>query len=239
MKVLNRDAIKYIAMLTMLLNHIAHIFLTPGTVLYEVFEDVGYFTAPIMCFFLAEGYHYTSSKIEYGRRLLLFAVISQIPYELAFHYGNLNMIYTLLCCFLILVAMENINGLWLRSAVCIALTLASAVGDWSLLAAIYTMLFYKSKDNPKRIAVGYGIAYLIFVPFQIQNYMYSISGIRTTDAVVHGLIAGVGILAAAVVVLVFYNGERAKKGRKFSQWFFYIFYPAHLMVLYLIKICIL
>ena len=237
-KVLNRDVIKYIAMFTMLLNHIAHIFLTPGTVLYEVFEDVGYFTAPVMCFFLAEGYRYTSSKIKYGQRLLVFAVISQIPYELAFHYGNLNMIYTLLCCFLILVAMENIKDLRLRAAVCILLTLASAVGDWSLLAAIYTMLFYNSQGNPKKIAVSYGIAYLIFVPFQIQSYMYTIPDIRTTDAVVHGLISGAGILAAAVVVLVFYNGKRAEKGRKFSQWFFYIFYPAHLMALYLIRICI-
>ena len=43
---LNRDVIKYIAMVTMLLNHIAHVFLTRGTVLHEIFEDVGYFTAP-------------------------------------------------------------------------------------------------------------------------------------------------------------------------------------------------
>ncbi len=50
----NRDVIKYIAMVTMLLNHIAHVFLTRGTVLHEVFEDVGYFTAPVMCYFLVE-----------------------------------------------------------------------------------------------------------------------------------------------------------------------------------------
>ena len=235
MKVLNRDAIKYIAMLTMLLNHIAHIFLTPGTVLYEVFEDVGYFTAPVMCFFLVEGYEYTRSKIKYGSRLLVFAIVSQIPYELAFHFGNLNMLYTLLCCFLILVAMENIKDLRLRSVVCILLTLASAVGDWSLLAAIYTMLLYNSRGSTKKTAISYGIAYALFVPFQIQNYMYEVKGDWTLYAIGHGLLSGVGILAAAVVVLVFYNRERAKRGKNFSKWFFYIFYPAHLMVLYLIK----
>lgn len=238
MKIFNRDAIKYIAMLTMLLNHIAHMFLTPGTVLYEVFEDVGHFTAPVMCFFLVEGYSYTRSKVKYGRRLLVFAVISQIPYELAFRYGNLNMLYTLLCCFLILVAMENIHDLRLRAAVCMALVLASAVGDWSFLPAIYTMLLYNSKGSVKKTAISYGIAYALFVPFQIQNYVYDVSGDWTLYAIGHGLLSGLGILAAAVAVLVFYNGRRAEHGRNFSKWFFYIFYPAHLVVLYLIKVYI-
>ena len=45
---MNRDTIKYIAIFTMLLNHIANVFLTPGTLLFEVFVDVGYFTAITM-----------------------------------------------------------------------------------------------------------------------------------------------------------------------------------------------
>ena len=237
-KVLNRDIIKYIAMFTMLLNHIAHIFLTPGTVLYEVFEDVGHFTAPVMCFFLVEGYSYTRSKIKYGQRLLLFAVISQIPYELAFRYGNLNMLYTLLCCFLILVTMDNIKDWRLRAVVCTALTFASTVGDWSFLPAIYTMLFFYSRNSRKKTAISYGIAYALFVPFQIQNYMYEELGDWTLYAIGHGLLSGAGILAAAVAVLIFYNGKRAEKAKNFSKWFFYIFYPAHLAVLYLIKVYI-
>ena len=53
---LNRDIIKYIAMVTMLLNHIANVFLPHGTILYEILVDIGYFTAPTMCYFLVEGY---------------------------------------------------------------------------------------------------------------------------------------------------------------------------------------
>ena len=52
---MNRDEIKYIAMFTMLLNHIANIFLEPGTLLFEIFVDVGYFTAITMCYFLVGG----------------------------------------------------------------------------------------------------------------------------------------------------------------------------------------
>ena len=51
----NRDTIKYIAIFTMFLNHFANIFLEPGTVLCEIFLDIGYFTAITMCYFLVEG----------------------------------------------------------------------------------------------------------------------------------------------------------------------------------------
>ena len=84
MKILSRDVIKYFAMLTMLLNHIANVFLTPGTLLYEFFLNIGYFTAVTMCYFLVEGYGYTHSRREYARRLLVFAGVSQIPYSMAF-----------------------------------------------------------------------------------------------------------------------------------------------------------
>src|SRR5699024_1717101 len=108
-KLLNRDEIKYIAMLTMLLNHIANIFLEPGTALYTFFVNIGYFTAPVMCWFLVEGYYYTRSKKRYAARLALFAAISEIPFCLAFSemftgervisFCGFNMIFTLLLCF--------------------------------------------------------------------------------------------------------------------------------------------
>lgn len=70
-KPLNRDIIKYIAMFTMLLNHIANVFLPVTSIGYERLTDIGYFTA-IMCYFPAEGYGYTRSKRNYGLRPLFF-----------------------------------------------------------------------------------------------------------------------------------------------------------------------
>ena len=116
----NRDTIKYIAMFTMLLNHISSIFLDHGTFLAELFQDVGYFTAPVMCWFLVEGYQYTRSKKNYAVRLFLFALLSEIPFCLAFSYEGefqfvgLNMLFTLFFCFLILAAEEKIANHFFR-----------------------------------------------------------------------------------------------------------------------------
>lgn len=238
LKVLNRDVIKYIAMVTMFLNHFAAVFLIPGMVLHDVFEFVGYFTAPVMCYFLVEGYDYTRSKRRYGFRLFLCAILSQIPYRLALPFGNLNMLYTLFCCFLILVVLDRVANSIFRFILCFLLVVVTVVGDWPLLAPLYTIFFYCSKGNRKKTAVGFLAAYVLFVSFMLLDYMLIVQSAWTFRGIVHEMLSGAAILAAGAAVLFFYNGERAEKGRIFSKWFFYIFYPAHLLILYLIKVCI-
>lgn len=236
LRILNRDTIKYVAMVTMLLNHIAHIFLEKGSLAYEVLNDIGFFTAPVMCYFLVEGYMYTRSKVKYGLRLFVFALISQIPFQLANGSRNLNMIFTLLCCFLILAVMEYVDSPVLSTGLCTALVFVTVMGDWAVVAPLTTILIRNTWGDRKRMVLGYGTAYLLFTILNIQNYMYGEQENWTVYAVSHSLLSGFGILAAAITVLFFYNGKRAERCRNFSKWFFYIFYPAHLLVLYFIKI---
>lgn len=240
-QVLNRDVIKYIAMFTMLLNHMAHMLLTRGTPLYIVFEDIGYFTAPVMCFFLVEGYQYTRSKVKYGGRLFFFAVLSQLPYYLAFHYGNLNMFFTLFCCFLILVVLERVNGYLLQMVLCLLLIFVTVFSDWALVAPILTLLLAKNWGEKGRMWASYAGIALVFAVLNLQSNMMQnrMNGLEvslTVRAVCDTLCSGIGILAAGAAVLVFYNGERTKRGQTFSKWFFYLFYPGHLFILYWIKI---
>ena len=55
-RILNRDAIKYIAAFTMLLNHVALIWMRPESVVANIFENIGYFTAITTCYFLVEDF---------------------------------------------------------------------------------------------------------------------------------------------------------------------------------------
>lgn len=240
LQVLNRDVIKYIAMLTMLLNHIAHVFLIRGTLLHEIFEDVGYFTAPVMCYFLVEGHAYTRSKVKYGLRLLVFTVISQVPFYLALRMSvaglpfTFNMFYTLFCSFLLLAAREKItNPLW-RGAACAFLVFATIIGDWQIFATLLVYLLAENWGDRKKMMMYYGMIALIYCLFITRNYMWDNYGLPAS--LLHGLFGCLGIVAAGVTVLFFYNGERTAHGRVFSKWFFYLFYPAHLLLLYLLAV---
>ena len=144
---MSRDSIKMVAMLTMLINHIANVFLPAGQPLTNLCLCIGYFTAVTMCFFLVEGYGCTRSKRRYAGRLLGFAVLAQLPYQLAFPANGIagfvqfNMLFTLLLCFLVLLVQEKIQDRVLRGVCIVLLLCASLFCDWALLAPLFTLLF--------------------------------------------------------------------------------------------------
>lgn len=194
-KVLNRDVIKYIAMLTMLLNHISTIFMKSGSFLSEFFLDIGYFTAITMCFFLVEGYQYTHSQKAYALRLLLFALISEVPYCLAFTQVGI-------------IEFEGLN-------------------------MMFTLLFIWSKGSDKKIKLSFIIAVLLFAAFNLAG---GIGRFSMTTNILYALGSMVGTGLSGIVIAYLYNGKRMEKGRVFSKWFFYWFYPVHLLILGLIRI---
>lgn len=238
-KVLNRDVIKYIAMLTMLLNHISTIFMESGSFLSEFFLDIGYFTAITMCYFLVEGYQYTHSKKAYAIRLLLFALISEVPYCLAFtqdgiiEFEGLNMMFTLLICFGILMVFEKTSNKGLRFTYALFSIILSLFCSWAILAPIFTLLFIWSKGSDKKIKLSFIIAVLLFAAFNLAG---GIGRFSVTTNILYALGSMVGIGLSGIVIVYLYNGKRMEKGRVFSKWFFYWFYPVHLLILGLIRI---
>lgn len=236
---LNRDTIKYIAMAAMLLNHIGTIFLTPGTFLYELFLDIGYFTAPVMCYFLVEGYRLTHSRKLYGRRLFVFAVLSELPFCLAFSHGAevyfvaMNMIFTLFLCFLLLEVLEKEPKGFARGLLVALLILASTVSDWAILAPVYTILFYKAGQDREKQKKAFFWAAALFGAFGLAGSPEWYSGLQR---LLYALGCMSGVAAAGVCIVCFYNGRRAQRGQRFSKWFFYLFYPVHLLLLGIIRI---
>ena len=229
---MNRDAIKMIAMFTMLLNHIANALLPAGQPLTNLFLYIGYFTAVTMCYFLVEGYGYTHSKRRYAERLLGFAVLAQFPYQLAFPgngiagFVQFNMLFTLLLCFLELLVLEKVKDPVLRTVCIVLLVCASLFCDWALLAPIFTLLFAWAKSDPARKKAAFAIAALLY------GGMAWLGSGSLPDAIG----CAVPILVSGAVILRLYNGQRAARHRTFYKWFFYLFYPAHLLVLGLIRV---
>lgn len=229
---MSRDTIKYLAMVTMLINHIANVFLPAGAWYTNLCLYIGYFTAVTMCYFLVEGYAYTRSKRRYAGRLLGFAVLAQLPYQLAFPENGMagfvqfNMLFTLLLCFLVLLVQEKVHDRVLRTVCIVLLICASLFCDWALLAPVFTLLFAWAKGSRQRQHIAFGTAALLY------GGMAGLGSGSPADAIG----CAVPILVSGFFILYLYNGQRAKRGRTFAKWFFYAFYPAHLLVLGLIRI---
>lgn len=225
----SRESIKYFAMFTMLLNHIGNIFLGAESFLREFFIDIGYFTAITMCFFLVEGYHHTRSKKKYAGRLFLFALISQLPFSLAFApFSGLNMMFTLFLCFLILMVLENVKNKVGRGALVVLLTFCTAFSDWAWMAPVFTILFYYAGTSKEKQKKAYLISCIYFGCIGLMQGMYFLSPIM---CVVKTLGMLMGPVLSGICICRFYEGRRAKTGLTFSKWFFYLFYPVHLLLL--------
>lgn len=237
-KGLSRDTIKYIAMFTMLLNHIATVFMESGTWLAELFLNLGYFTAPVMCYFLVEGYEYTRSKRKYGKRLLIFALISQLPFCLAFSEGEelsfvaMNMIFTLFLCFLLIYVIKEAANPFLRNFFAALLIFVSLFCDWAVLAPVFTIFFVNAGNSEQKKRKAFLLGTLLFGMF---NFLGGIGRFSMTENVIYALGSMTGPALAGICILFFYNGKRAQGHRTFSKWFFYWFYPVHLTIIGLIR----
>lgn len=236
---LNRDVIKYIAMFTMLLNHIATIFLKTGTPLCEVFLAIGYFTAIVMIYFLVEGYTYTRSKKTYLSRLFIFALLSEIPYCLAFTekgiltFCGLNMLFTLCLCFGLIWIIDNLKNKIVKVCLTLGIILLSVLCSWAILAPIYTLLFLWARDSDKKTKIAFAASIFLFGVF---NFLGGIGKFAFATNILYAVLAVVGMGLAGICIVFLYNGKRMKTGQNFSKWFFYTFYPAHLLLLGIIRI---
>lgn len=186
---------------------------------YQVMRRViGRLAFPIYCFLLIEGFDKTRSRVKYAGRLFLFALISEIPFNLAFsgkvfYSSYQNIFFTLLIGFIMIWGMEKIEDH------CKSLPL-KLVG-WGLIflaAAFLSEIFY----------CDYGAHGIIAIALL---YLFRKNRV---EQIIAGCVAFLWEITAplAFIFIAFYNGKRGMK----LKYFFYIFYPAHLLVLYLLTL---
>ena len=225
---LSRNQLKYIAIIAMVIDHIGAFFIPSSTIIYSIFRFIGKLTAPLMCYFLVEGYNYTSSKNKYLVRLGIFSIISQFAFSLAISnklfIPTFNMIFTLFICFLVLLSYEKIKNKLVKWIVILSFILISDFSDWGIFAPCWVLLFYIFKDKRSlQICFYYIVTCLVII---IKYIIINISG--------WDLMLRYSGLLLFIPIVCLYNGEKGKSG-KFNKWFFYIFYPVHLIIIALIR----
>ena len=236
-KGLSGNVLKIIAIIAMTIDHVAWI-IFPGYTMGPVaiiMHVIGRITAPIMMFFISEGYHYTHSRMKYLMRLLIFAAISHIPYTMFSDFDFIPGIPTTSVMWPfamgVLALMIDQGDIlpntkrWQRMVLvwfCLILALPS---DWSMPAAISILFMGRHRDNFKRQMLD--MASLLAVYAVVCGLLF---------APIYGLIH-IGVIIP-IVLLAFYNGTRGTMGGKAMKWLFYIYYPSHLLILGLIRILI-
>lgn len=225
---ISASTLKLIAIAGMLLDHIGIVFghAVPFWVKCALYAFGG-LTFPIMAYLLGEGYRHTSNFRRYALRLLLFAVLTQLPYSLVLMPQG-NVLFTLLLGLLALYFYDHMKsrpGFWLVFA---GIVLASSFLDWGLIGVPMVLLYAHTKEKWKRLLLPYLLPLLFFVLFPLFSMQTGfLDYLPQTLFVLVGCTLSIPLLGA-------YNGERGRP----MKYFFYVFYPVHIIILGLIRMVV-
>lgn len=229
---LNSNQIKFIAIVAMTIDHVTWLLFPGCQKIWWVMglHVIGRLTAPIMWFFIAEGFHHTKNVKKYILRLFIFAVISHFAFNFAggipfIPNGLFNMTSVMwsLAWAVVLMVIFTTEKLpkWARILLCILICFVTFPSDWSTVAAMCPVFLYLHRGDFKKQSLTLFIWTAIYaaVYFIFMDKPYGILQMATL---------------LALPVMKQYNGERGQwKGMK---WFFYLYYPAHLVVIGMIRV---
>lgn len=216
--------LKIAAIVGMTCNHVANVFgaMLPGWAMVALYA-LGGLTFPIMAYLLCEGYRHTSNIRRYAERLATFAIVSQIPFSLLFGATG-NVLITLLIGLGLLWAMEHVASGVVRGALVVGGVATSSLCDWGIIGPLMILLFWHWHDRPRGAALVMAVAALA-LGLPALSWALSAPSPLSIGAVGYYTV-GFGLSTALILR---YNGQRGRP----MKWFFYAYYPIHLMILWL------
>ncbi len=248
---LNRNQIKYILILAMLIDHIAWAFVKEATPAWEVMHFFGRLTGPGMAFFLTEGFLHTRDVRKYTQRLGIFALISW-PAFVYFDYGKpilsvveggFSIKYS--CVMIPLFSTGKALLFYWRFGIIYTLFLAllflrvwtdasmEPVRRTRILVLIFILSMFG--DWPGFVVLFAWVFYMFRQDPKKMWIRYAIVALFCFEF--SGLnLRGIYSLGVLLVPLLFhfYNGEKGSS-HPFHKWIFYVFYPLHLVILGLLR----
>jgi hypothetical protein len=256
-----QNIVKIVAIVCMVLDHFPYMFPDYHEA-YTTFPTIlchmaGRITAPVFFYFIAVGYHRTSNVNRYCMRLLIFALLSYFPYiwyfygfDLTFdNYTKFNVIFTMLFGLLMLRAYYEVKNIPLKiilMALCCVLAWPS---DYTVLGVILIFAMDRYSSNRLKLAIScpvivflYGvIEYIVY--YRDDGIMAGISSYFAAYTLPDHLITLCYILPVFFILPMVgtINPASAKSADRprlspFWKWLFYVFYPAHLTALLVIKL---
>lgn len=234
LRILNRDALKWIALVLMTAGHFWSVYRhhiprqlnLPALVLQH-------FAPPVFFFFIAEGFHYTRSRKKYALRLLIFAVITQIPHALGKNGIVLHDVFlfwsVLLVLFLGLISLMILHSsrkLPLRLAEIAALCGVSILlhAEWGATGILAILCMDLLRERP--------LIRLCVIPLLVVIHNIVLAGGLILTRLVAGMIL-MWVLAMLLITFC-YNGKKGHFPR-FSQYAFYVWYPLHLLIRWVLQ----
>lgn len=243
------NVVKWIAIVSMFIDHTAAVLITysPPLIfdlgLYDIMRLVGRMAFPIFAYGIAQGCVYTHSARWYLGRLFLFAVISELPYQLALdqpippHFAASNVFFTLfagaVCCEIVKFCRSKGRG-WVAVFPVAAIVLlcemaATDYGGFGVLFVLMPYLFFENKIA-RLVALGSVTAFFYIVVANFSGFSSPLWWVGDSYQFWYMVRQTVfALLGVGMVALC--NGQ---PGSRKGKWFFYIFYPAHLTVLFLV-----
>ncbi len=227
------------AMLFMLCDHLWGT-IVPGN---DWLTCIGRIAFPIFAFMIVEGYFHTSNLKKYVKRLLIFAVITEIPFNLAlgsrlFYPIHQNVLWT----FLISIGLMHWNekvkekSMWKRILVAVcSVLIAYVVGiitfvDFYNAGILTVLVFYFFRQRKWWSYVGQLVLLYYINVEMLSGYAYEISIFGNTYFFVRQ-----GLALLALIPIWLYNGKQGYHS-KAVRAVYYWFYPAHLLILALLKL---
>lgn len=217
--------LKVIACITMFIDHYAMIFVDERTTAYVLMRIIGRIAFPIFAYLIAEGFFYTHNVNKYLTRLFIFAIISEIPYDIAqgsyFDFSSFNIFFTLFFGLLgiHLYHCSKNKNLGLGMVFLIGFLAEITEMDYGLYGIFTAFFFYYYRGNYRLQALTFGgMTALLVVLGNLGNTMIDIRMSIQFFAI------------GSLFFIYLYNGKKGKHIR----YLFYVFYPAHLLILGLV-----
>lgn len=227
------NVLKLIAAFFMVVDHIAFYFLNSGSAAYMVMRIFGRISFPLFAFCLAVGWEKTSSKEAYFTRLMVVAVITQL---ITTFFGYINILVTFClaigCIEFLNLSKKNGIPLYLSLTFLIPVCLfAEYIGaDYGAYGILLTVGLWAIVN--RKAALGKLANYPVLTAFLlllVLNFFYALKSYLSGSSPFLAWKQMASLLA--LIPLYFYNGKR---GSKKMRWWFYVFYPGHLLIILII-----